>query len=114
MLLKSLIALILLASAQQVKQGNFSVDKNTEGWTLDRGIGVRTHLVFVKFDREFAAPPEVMISLTGYEAMPDTSGMIRISSRAENISESGFVIKIWTWGSSQVNSVTGSWIAIGK
>ena len=77
-------------------------------------FGVRTHVVFVKFEKPFESTPNVMIGLTGYETMPDTSGITRISSRAENISPTGFVIKIWTSEGSQVNSVAGSWLAIGK
>ena len=103
-----------ISQAQVVKQGEFSADRGSEGWTLDRGFGVRTHVVFVKFDKPFEAIPNVMISLTGYETAPDTSGSIRISSRAENISATGFVIKVWTSEGSRVNSVTGSWLAIGK
>ena len=103
-----------LSSGQNVKQGDFSADKTSEGWTLDRGFGVRTHLVFVKFDKAFETAPSVMISLTGFETAADTSGNVRISSRAENISPAGFVIKIWTSEGSRVNSVSGSWLAIGK
>ncbi len=103
-----------LAPGQNVKQGDFSADRTSEGWTLDRGFGVRTQIVFVKFDKPFETTPNVLISLTGYETAPDTSGNVRISSRAENISATGFVIKIWTSEGSRVNSVSGSWLAIGK
>ena len=112
--LSFLLLMPALLPAQVVKQGEFSADKGSEGWTLDRGFGVRTHVVFVKFDKPFESIPNVMISLTGYETAPDTTGSIRISSRTENISNTGFVIKIWTSEGSRVNSVTGSWLAIGK
>ena len=100
--------------SQAIQQGDFAADLNSEGWTLDRGVGVRAHILFVKFDNTFQATPAVLVSLTGYEAFADTTGSIRISSRAENITSSGFVIKVWTWGSSRINSVNGSWLAIGK
>jgi len=100
--------------SQAIQQGDFAADLNSEGWTLDRGVGVRTHILFVKFDKAFQTTPAVLVSLTGYEALADTTGSIRISSRAENITSSGFVIKVWTWGSSRVNSVNGSWLASGK
>jgi len=109
-----LLLIPTLCFCQNIKQGDFSADQTSEGWTLDRGMGTRTQIVFVRFEKEFETTPQVLVSLMGYEAFPDTSGAVRISTRAENVSPSGFVIKVWTWGSSRVNSVTGSWIAFGR
>ena len=103
---------ISAALSQTIQKGDFSADATSEGWTLDRGTGVRTYIVFVKFDRAFEAPPTVLVSLTAFEAGGNHEGAIRISSRAENITSAGFVIKLWTWGDSRVTSVGGSWIAI--
>jgi hypothetical protein len=103
-----------IAFSQDIKKGDFSADTKSEGWSLGTGTGVRTHIIFVKFDRPFDATPAVMLSLTGWDAVTDKAGMVRISSKVENESSSGFVIKVWTQGDSRVNAVHGNWLAFAR
>jgi len=103
-----------IAFGQAIQKGDFAADTNSEGWSLGTGTGVRTHVIFVKFDRPFGSTPVVMLSLTGWDAVTDKGGIVRISSKVENESSSGFVIKVWTQGDSRVNAVHGNWLAFAK
>ena len=103
-----------IAFGQNIQKGDFFADKKSEGWTLANGTGIRTHIIFVKFDRPFSSTPAVMLSLTGWDAVTDKTGMLRISSKVENESSSGFVIKVWTQGDSRINAVHGNWLAFAK
>ncbi len=99
---------------QSLQSGTFSANVSSESWTLNGGSGSRTHIVFVKFQKPFTAPPTVTLSLTGYDGAAGKDGNVRVSIKHENISREGFVIKVSTWGDSRLTGVEGSWIASGK
>ncbi len=103
-----------IALGENIQKGDFSADLNSEGWTLADGKGVRTHIIFVKFDKPFDSTPTVMLSLTGCDAVTDNGGVLRISTKTKNETSAGFVIKVWTWADSRVNAVHGNWLAFAK
>ena len=120
----SLLALMLLVSAvslgQTLKMGNFESSVNSEGWTLSSGKGERIHRYIVNFDKAFTATPQVAVMLTGFDASNDDNeggaknATTRVQLFVEQVTKSGFVIKMKTWGDSKLNAVWGSWIANGK
>ena len=107
-------ALFLFCTAgfsQTFQQGDFSGDVNSEGWSLSKGTGARNHIIFVSFNKAFDSPPNIVLSLTGYEMKPGTDSAVRISLKAEKVTKSGFIVKIYTWGDSEINSASGTWLA---
>jgi hypothetical protein len=107
----ALIALSTIAFGQMIQKGDFAADINSEGWTLGGGNGVRTHIIFVTFEKPFEAVPQVLVSLTGTDASVGKDGTVRVSLKTEKVSREGFVIKVQTWADSRVGAVYGSWIA---
>ncbi len=108
------ILLTSLTFSQQIQSGDFAAGVNSEGWSLNGGSGSRIHLVFVKFEKPFTDAPQVIVTLTLCDGAPGKDGNVRLSMKPENISRSGFVIKISTWGDSRVTGVEGSWMAFAK
>ncbi len=108
------VALVLVSAlsfGQTIQKGDFTADQNSEGWTLGTGNGVRTHIVFVRFDKPFDSVPEVLVSLTGTDASVGKDGTVRVSVKTEKVNREGLVIKVQTWADSRVGAVYGSWIA---
>jgi hypothetical protein len=113
LLISAIVLLMLsaLAFGQTFHKGDFSADLNSEGWSLGSGVGVRTHIIFVTFERPFESVPTVVVALSGYDAGTGKDGTVRVSLKTEKIARDGFVIKVQTWGDSRVSAVNGSWIA---
>lgn len=87
----------------------------TKGWDLDivypHSEDSRQFTVAVVFDSPFSAIPVVHLGLTGFDT--DRRESARLSLKAENITESGFVAVISTWNTSRIFSVEFQWLAIG-
>jgi len=116
--MKLLAAIFLMTlgtvQAQELAQGAFSADVNSEGWSLNAGAGTRQHIVFVRFSRPFAEQPVVILSMTSLDGAPSRDGNIRVALKADNITRDGFVVKISTWGESRLAGIEGSWLAFTK
>jgi hypothetical protein len=110
----ALLLLSATAFAQNIRQGEFSADVNSDGWTLAKGTGARTSTIFVAFDDPFDSTPNVVLCLTGYEMKPGTDGAVRVSLKTDKVTKAGFMIKVHTWGDSQVTAVSGTWMAYPK
>lgn len=87
----------------------------TEGWNLAEISAdteeVRTFTVPVNFAAPFLSVPVVQLGLTGFDI--DQRDSARLSVKAENISESGFLAVITTWANTRVYAVEFHWFAIG-
>ena len=122
--LASVVALLLMVSAmsfgQTLKKGDFEASVNSEGWNLSAGKGERIHRYVVSFDKAYANTPTVAVMLTGFDASNDDveggakNASTRVQLFVEQVTKSGFVIKMKTWGESKLNAVWGTWIASGK
>ena len=105
-----LMALVSNTFAQQVQSGDFKVDEKTSGYTLASNEGDRIYTMEVTFEKPFEIKPSVILSVNLVEAASGTTLRYHIASSA--VSRDGFVIKIKTWGDSQIRQVGGSWIAV--
>jgi hypothetical protein len=88
----------------------------TEGWKLaeapESGAeDSRYFTVPIHFSEPFSAPPVVHLGLTGFDI--DQRDSERLSLRAVDISNTGFVAEISTWRDTRVYSVEFSWLALG-
>lgn len=89
----------------------------SEGWNLsDASPEViedpRSYSIRVLFESPFVLPPVVQLSLTGFDVDQRDSARIRLS--AEEISTTGFTVKIITWHDTRIYGVDFSWLALGS
>lgn len=112
-----LVALLVISTvtfAEGLQKGNFAARVGSEGWTLASGTGERVYIEFVQFGKTFEAPPDVLVSLTGYDATAGSDGSVKINLVVDKITKAGCIIKVVTWGDSKVSGVFGSWLAMPK
>jgi hypothetical protein len=88
----------------------------TKGWTLAEAADYsaedgRYFTVPIHFAEPFSAAPVVHLGLTGFDI--DQRDSERLSLRAVDITNEGFVAEISTWRDTRVYSVEFSWLALG-
>ena len=90
------------------------LDSSLEHWSLLEPAGElrRSCRLPVVFERLFSAPPLVHVGVVGIDASKDDN--LRLSVRAESITEQGFVLSVETWLNTKIWSVDVSWLAIGS
>jgi outer membrane protein OmpA-like peptidoglycan-associated protein len=93
----------------QVISGDFFFDKSTPGYTLDKNSGMRIVEREINFPKPFETKPFVTVTPTLIDAAKSTQ--LRYSIEAKGVSRDGFVVKIATWGETQINGIGGFWVA---
>ena len=90
------------------------LDSTLDHWTLlEPAGGVRRSFVQpIVFERQFAVAPLVHVGVVGIDASKDHN--LRLSVRAEAITEYGFSLRVETWLNTEIWSVEVSWLAIGS
>jgi len=78
-------------------------------WT---GAGPRESRGVIRFSESFRTPPNVMATLSMWDAGHDTNN--RLDVKAESISVDGFSAVVRTWGDTRIARVRVSWMAIGE
>jgi len=81
----------------------------TPGWNLHEGTGTREFFIHINFEHSFTSIPKVLISLNGIDSLGSVN--LRISARAENVTENGFDLVLKTWSDSVIYGVTTSWLS---
>lgn len=87
------------------------LSSSDDGWTLQEGEGSRSFARSVVFEHPFSAPPVVHLGVVGLDASKDHN--LRLHTRAQDISATGFTIVVETWLHSQLWGLDVSWLAIG-
>jgi len=89
------------------------LDNKLEGWTLLEvpATEPRVFSFVVAFERAFSSAPLVHAAIAGFDVENHDSARLRV--RAENITPTGFVIRVETWLNTRVWAVEVSWLAIG-
>ncbi len=90
------------------------LDSTLDNWSLLEPAGGlrRSCRQPVVFERRFAAPPLVHVGVVGIDASKDDN--LRLSVRAESITEYGFMLSVETLLNTKIWSVEVSWLAIGS
>ena len=90
------------------------LDSTLDHWSLLEPAGGvrRSHLMPVVFERSFMARPLVHVGVVGIDASKEDN--LRLSVRAEAITEHGFTLRVETWLNTRIWSVEVSWLAIGS
>jgi len=85
-------------------------------WSLlepaDAEAGRRSFRHLVVFEVPYAAPPVVHLGVVGLDAGKDDN--LRVSVRAEGITNTGFIVLLETWLHTRLWAVDVSWLAIGS
>jgi hypothetical protein len=114
----AIVALLLVgtmsvfAQAPLSAKGNVVVDGKMDGFILGSGSGARSNSTYVAFPSKFAAPPNVIITLTGFSAAAGKDGNVNLGVSAENVTTDGFNVKANTWGDTRVSAVYATWVAV--
>jgi hypothetical protein len=101
------------AAAQTVLTGEFYGGPDKEGWSLNGGVGERTYIEEVTFEKAFTAPPRVIVSLSGYDATAGPDNTARVHTSAFRVTKTGFTLRVKTWGEGRIVAVWGNWLAVG-
>ncbi len=111
--LAAMLLISTVAFAQVVEVGEFAATPGSEGYSLQGGKGERTFISVVGFEKSYSTPPQVVVSLAGYDATAGTDNTIRVQVSATKVTKAGFVLRVKTWGDGKVGSVWGNWVAVG-
>jgi len=108
-----LFAALSSALAQsKMATGKFSASSTSQGYTLDKNTGERSHLIEITFPKPFDSKPTVVLGVTMVDA--DKGSNVRFSVEPVSISRDGFTVKISTWGDTKVYGLGGSWMAYSE
>ncbi len=90
-----------------------SLNSACPGWSLLEPVPDerRSFRHLIAFERDFSTTPVVQVGLVGIDASKDDN--LRLSVRAEDITELGFTLCVETWLNTRLWSVEVSWLAIG-
>jgi CDP-diacylglycerol pyrophosphatase len=105
-------ALSVVSAQGQIMSGQYSVNTNSAGYTLDKGSGDRTYTVEVSYPTGFEKKPTVVAMVTTVDAEKSTN--VRYSIAVTAVSRDGFIIKVTTWGDTKLYGLGGSWIAYSE
>ena len=89
------------------------LDSSLADWPLLEAAddGRREFRHRIQFEAQFAGPPLVHVGVVGVDASKDAN--LRLSVRAEDITSSGFALRVASWLNTKIWSVEVSWLAIG-
>lgn len=93
----------------QMATGKFSANSSSQGYTLDKNSGERSHTIEIAFPKPFDIKPTVVVAVTMLDA--DKASNVRYSVEPVSISRDGFTVKISTWGDTKILGIGGSWVA---
>ncbi len=112
-LLIVLASFLLLSSnvmAQHIQSGEYQVNSQVQGYTLNKGTGERVMTIEFRFQKPFETTPEVLTSISYINA--DTKAKdLKIKVEPSAVSRDGFILKIGTWDDSIVYGIRGQWMA---
>ncbi len=99
---------VTIVSAQK-QSGDFFFDKSSSGYNLDKNNGMRFVEKEINFPIPFETKPQVFVTVSVIDAV--SKSQIRYSVEPKGVSRDGFVVKISTWGDTQINGIGGMWFA---
>jgi len=93
----------------QVESGRWSISVATKDYTLNKNSGDRSMIINVSFNVPFEVKPDIVLGITMLDASAKTP--VRYDITAMSISRDGFSIKVATWADTQINGISGTWLA---
>ena len=113
LILTIILSLSFIASvnAQKIQTGKYAANYQSEGYSLNKGEGKRTHNIEVRFEKPFETTPEVVVTVNHVNAETKDGIRIRYEATTKGISRDGFIIELSTWDDSKVHELRGNWVA---
>ena len=87
-------------------------DGNRPNWSLDSGSGTRTADYYIKFERTYRRPPEVIASISGMDT--NHARNARLTTDVMQVGREGFVLRFRTWADTIVYGAGASWMSVPK
>ncbi len=94
----------------QIRGGRAYADRNTTGWRLHQGSGVRDFTMHQTFSRPFEQAPVVVVSLAHTDSSSNAT-TDRLQVFPTNVTQAGFDVVFRTWDNTQVYGSAASWVA---
>ncbi len=104
-----LVVLWTVSVSAQTQSGDFFFDKTSPGFNLDKNNGMRFVEKEITFPKPFDTKPTVYVTVSLLDAASKTQ--MRYAVEPKGVSRDGFVVKISTWGDTQINGIGGMWFA---
>ncbi|MFC2085503.1 tyrosine-type recombinase/integrase, partial [Bacteroidota bacterium] len=95
---------------QQIESGEFGASYKSPKFTLHENEGSRVYTIEVSFSNPFETKPYIILAVNYLSAESEAKN-IRYKVVSSAVSRDGFIIKIETWGDSQIWSIRGHWLA---
>ena len=93
-----------------IQAGIHAVDDNNPDFRSFRdGEGERSFEHIVKFEQAFTTMPKILVALSHLDIASYTAPRLDIT--AEKISASGFTLRYFTWGNTQILGLGAQWMA---
>ena len=85
-------------------------DNNPDFRSFRDGEGERSFEQIVRFEQPFATVPKILVALSHLDIA--SYAALRLNITAEKISASGFTLRYFTWGNTQILSLGVQWMAL--
>ena len=93
-----------------IQAGIHAVDDNNPDFRSFRdGEGERSFEHIVRFEQPFATVPKILVVLSHLDIA--SYAALRLTITAEKISASGFTLRYFTWGNTQILGLGAQWMA---
>jgi len=93
-----------------IQAGIHAVDDNNPDFRSFRdGEGERSFEHIVRFEQPFATVPKILVALSHLDIA--SYAALRLNITAEKISASGFTLRYFTWGNTQILGLGAQWMA---
>ncbi len=93
-----------------IQAGIHAVDDNNPDFRSFRdGEGERSFGHIVRFEQPFATVPKILVALSHLDIA--SYAALRLNITAEKISASGFTLRYFTWGNTQILGLGAQWMA---
>lgn len=85
--------------------------KDTPGWSILEGNGIRIYKTYIRFSPSFSASPKVVVGLSHLDIFKNAN--TRLTAQIAEVDPNGFYLNLITWGDSKIWAAGVNWIAYG-
>ena len=93
-----------------IQSARLDLFSDTDGWTLEQGVGERSYWTRVLYDKPFVSAPFVTVCLSGIDASKDSN--LRLVMQPHDVTQFGFDLELRTWADSSISYVSVTLMAL--
>jgi len=98
----------------RIQLNNYSFTKEHPGFRLHQSQGSRELCEHIKYVKNFKSIPIIVTFLTGFDIDVEKERDLRVNLIPQNITGSGFELKLGTWNNTKIFQTTGSCFSYGE